>query len=77
MPEDRTNKFTIIEITILPGRTFEAKKKLYNLIFRQLKQLDYQDNDAVVVLSEPELNNWGVRGGIPASEIDIGFNLKV
>lgn len=77
IPEDRTNKFTIIEITILPGRTFEAKKKLYNLIFKQLKQIGYQDNDAVVVLSEPELNNWGVRGGIPASEIDLGFNLKV
>jgi len=77
IPNDRTSKFTIIEITILPGRTFEAKKKLYRLIFNQLKNLGYQDNDAVVVLSEPDLNNWGVRGGVPATEIDLGFNLKV
>ncbi len=77
IPNDRTNKFTIIEIAILPGRSFEAKKRLYKLIFNQLKKLGYQDNDAVIVLSEPELNNWGVRGGIPASEIDLGFNLKV
>ncbi len=77
IPDDRTNKFTIIEITILPGRSFEAKKHLYRLIFSGLKTLGYQDNDAAVVLSEPELDNWGVRGGIPASEIDLGFNLKV
>ena len=33
IPNDRTDKFTIIEITILPGRSFDAKKKLYQLIF--------------------------------------------
>lgn len=77
IPNDRTDKFTIIEITILPGRSFDAKKKLYQLIFSHLKTLGYNDNDAVVVLHEPELNNWGVRGGLPASEIDLGFNLKV
>ena len=77
IPGDRTNKFTIIEIKIFPGRSFEAKKKLYKLIFKQLKSLGYQDNDAVVVLSEPELDNWSVRDGVPASEMDLGFNLKV
>lgn len=77
IPSDRTNKFTIIEITIFPGRSLETKKKLYKLIFYQLKKLGYQDNDAVVVLHEPELNNWGVRGGLSGSEVDLGFNLKV
>jgi phenylpyruvate tautomerase PptA (4-oxalocrotonate tautomerase family) len=76
-PADRTNKFTIIEITILPGRSFEAKKTLYQLIFGKLKAIGYQDNDAAIVLTEPELNNWGVCGGYPASEINIGFNLNV
>lgn len=77
IPSDRTNKFTIIEITIFPGRSLETKKKLYKLIFYQLEKLGYQDNDAVVVLHEPELNNWGVRGGLSGSEVDLGFNLKV
>ncbi|MFA6011480.1 MAG: tautomerase family protein [Desulfobacteraceae bacterium] len=77
IPADRTDKFTIIEITILPGRSFEAKKNLYQLIFGKLKAIGYQDNDAAIVLTEPELNNWGVRGGYPASEINIGFNLNV
>ncbi len=34
-------------------------------------------NDAVIVLHEPELDNWGVRGGLAGSEIDLGFNLNV
>ena len=77
IPNDRSNKFTIIEIVIFPGRSAEAKKKLYKLIFSELKQLGYQDNDACVVLHEPNLDNWGVRGGQSGREVDLGFNLKV
>ena len=77
IPNDRSKKFTIIEITIFPGRSVEAKKKLYKLIFNKLKKLGYSDNDAVVVLHEPELNNWGLRSGLSGSEIEFGFNLEV
>lgn len=77
IPGDKTDKQTIIEITIFPGRSLEAKRKLYQLIFGKLKAIGYQDNDATIVLTEPELHNWGIRGGFPASEINIGFDLKV
>jgi hypothetical protein len=33
--------------------------------------------DVAEVVVEPPLENWGIRGGIPASEVDLGFNLKV
>lgn len=77
IPNDRSDKFTIIEITIFPGRSVEAKKKLYKLIFSELKQIGYQDNDALVILHEPDLDNWGVRGGQSGREVDLGFDLKV
>ena len=77
IPGDSTDKYTIIEITIFPGRSLEAKKKLYQLIFGKLKAIGYRDNDATIVLTEPELHNRGIRGGFPASEINIGFDLKV
>ena len=63
IPGDRTDKYTIIETTVFPGRSLEA--------------IGYLDNDTVIVLTEPELHNWGIRGGFPASEINIGFDLKV
>lgn len=78
IPQDRTGLFTIIEITILPGRSLEAKKNLYTTVNQKLSDIGYQNpNDIVIVLNEPDLNNWGIRGGKPASEVDIGFRLDV
>lgn len=78
VPSDRTDLFTLIEITILPGRSLATKKKLYELINDKLMESGYKNpNDIVIVLSEPELCNWGIRGGRPASEVDIGFRLDV
>jgi phenylpyruvate tautomerase PptA (4-oxalocrotonate tautomerase family) len=34
-------------------------------------------SDVFIVVLEPPLENWGIRGGVPASEVDLGFNLKV
>lgn len=78
IPNDRTNFFTIIEITILPGRSLNAKRNLYQSINRDLKNIGYTNpNDIVIVLKEPQLENWGIRGGIPANEVNIGFKLDV
>lgn len=78
IPCDRTDFFTIIEITILPGRSLDARRKLYSLINSKLMDSGYKNpNDIVIVLQEPCLDNWGIRGGRPASEVDIGFKLDV
>jgi phenylpyruvate tautomerase PptA (4-oxalocrotonate tautomerase family) len=60
------------------GRSIEAKKELYRLITDKLSENPGIDgNDIVIVLLEPPLENWGIRGGKPASEVDLGFNIKV
>jgi len=33
--------------------------------------------DVLIVLHEPPLENWGVQGGLPAWEVDLGFELDV
>ncbi len=77
IPDDRSNKYTIIEIVIFPGRSSDSKKTLYKLVFSKLKKMKYQDNDAIIVLHEPRLENWGLRGGQSGTEVDLGFNLNV
>ena len=77
VPEGKTSNYTLIEITAFPGRSLDAKRKLYQTIVQNLNKLDIQPNDLMIVLKEPPLDNWGVRGGIPASEIDLGFKLDV
>lgn len=77
-PENKTNKVTLIEITMFRGRSIESKKELYKLINDKLsKNPGIDGNDIVIVLLEPPLENWGIRGGKPASEVDLGFNIKV
>jgi phenylpyruvate tautomerase PptA (4-oxalocrotonate tautomerase family) len=76
-PEGRSERYTLIEITAFPGRSLDAKRKLYQSIVKKLQALGIQPPDVTIVLSEPPLEDWGIRGGIPASEVDIGFKLNV
>ena len=77
IPEGKTSNYTLIEMDVFPGRSFEAKRKLYQTIVQNLQKLDIQTSDVLIVLNEPQLDNWGVRAGIPASEIDLVFKLDV
>jgi hypothetical protein len=31
----------------------------------------------LIILLEPPMDNWGIRGGKPASEVDLGFKIDV
>jgi len=77
-PPDRTINVTIIEITMFKGRTLKAKRELYQTIVSNLKNKPGIDgHDIMIILNEPPLENWGVRGGRPASEIDFDFKIDV
>ena len=77
VPPGKTENYTFMEITLFPGRSLEAKRKLYQSIVRRFGELGIEPSDIFIVLNEPSLDNWGIRGGVPASEIDIGFKLDV
>lgn len=77
-PPDRTRAVTMIQITMFPGRSFDAKKKLYQNIVHNLGENPGIDgNDILIILLEPPMENWGIRGGKPASEVDLGFKIDV
>ena len=77
-PPDRTDAVIIIQITMFPGRSFEAKKDLYKHIVRNLGENPGIDGyDIMILLLEPPMDNWGVRGGKSASEVDFGFKIDV
>ena len=54
-----------------------AKRALYQAIVRNLAVLDVPPLDIKITLIETPPENWGVRGGMPASEIDLGFKIDV
>ncbi len=77
IPPAATKKFTLVEITMFPGRSLEAKRHLYRAIVQNLGLLRITPDDLLIVLHEPAMEDWGVRGGIPASEVDLGFKIDV
>lgn len=74
----RTDQYIIIEITMFKGRSFEAKKALYAAIVRNLEaDPKIPGGEISIVIHDPPLENWGIRGGKPASELDLGSNIMV
>ncbi|GAA3657156.1 tautomerase family protein [Microbacterium marinilacus] len=76
-PPTRTDDYTVVEITLFPGRSIDAKRALYASIVRRFGEVGIAPDDVFIVLHEPPLENWGIRGGQPASEVDLGFPLDV
>jgi phenylpyruvate tautomerase PptA (4-oxalocrotonate tautomerase family) len=77
VPPGRGEKFTLVEVTMFSGRSMAAKRALYQAIVRNLAALDVPPLDIKITLIETPPENWGLRGGMPASEIDLGFKIDV
>jgi phenylpyruvate tautomerase PptA (4-oxalocrotonate tautomerase family) len=69
--------FVIVTITVFQGRSLDAKRALYHRTVKKLGKLAIAASDINVVLVEVPPDNWGVRGGKPASEVDLGFDVNV
>lgn len=76
-PEGRSDKYTIIEISLFEGRSKESKKYLYRLIFERFeKELQIMPNDVEITLSETPLHNWGIRGK-PGDELSFDYKISI
>lgn len=78
IPRARTDDVVVIEITAFKGRSNEAKRELYRAIVDNLaKSPEIKGDDIMIVVHEPPLENWSIRGGKPANEEQLGFNINV
>lgn len=59
----KSDRFTLIEITMFQGRTREQKAKLYEEIAGELKSSPGIDApDIFIVINEPDDEDWGLAG---------------
>jgi phenylpyruvate tautomerase PptA (4-oxalocrotonate tautomerase family) len=77
VPPGKSENYTLVEVAMFPGRSLDAKRTLYRLIVQRLGALGIAPSDILIVLNEPPLENWGVRGGVPGNEVELGFKLDV
>jgi phenylpyruvate tautomerase PptA (4-oxalocrotonate tautomerase family) len=71
-------EFTLVEATVFPGRSEAAKRALFAAVVRRLEAAPgIPPEKVLVVLHEPPLGNWGIRGGKSAADVDLGFKVDV
>lgn len=67
----------LIEIALFAGRKFETKKLLYKSITESISNSGIFNKDEILIfLNEQPLENWAGRGGIPANEMNLGFQVN-
>jgi phenylpyruvate tautomerase PptA (4-oxalocrotonate tautomerase family) len=77
IPCGRSERFTRIEIVMFAGRSPAAKRALYGAICDNFEALGVPRNEVKIVLIETPRENWGIRGGQSAADIDLGFEIAV
>ena len=60
---EKTDHFTMIEITMFPGRTKAQKARIFEEITKELyTRLGINNGDVFIVIQEPPNDNWGLAG---------------
>lgn len=76
-PSGRTKAYTIIEITMIEGRSVEAKKKLIRLLFDNIRdQIGISHQDVEICIYESPACNWGFRG-MHGDEVKLNYKINV
>jgi phenylpyruvate tautomerase PptA (4-oxalocrotonate tautomerase family) len=73
----RSERYTRIEIVGIAARSMNAKRALFKAIADNLEAVGVPRNETRIFLIEPPAESWGIRGGVPASETDLGFKVEV
>jgi len=77
MPGGRTDAYTIIEISMIEGRSVSAKKKLIRLLFDNIRDdVGISHQDIEICISESPAANWGFRG-YHGDEVKLNYQIKV
>ncbi len=77
MPVGRSDAYIILEITMIEGRSVEARKKLIRLLFDRIKtEVGIDAVDIEICIYESPACNWGFRG-MHGDEVKLNYNINV
>ena len=75
-PEDRSDNYLILEISMFKGRSDKCKKQLIKLLFSRFAQsLSWNVNDLEITIFETPRQNWGIRGK-PGDELTLPYKVE-
>lgn len=77
VPPNKDDRYTLISIDLFEGRSMETKRQLFQRIVGNLGQFDIPADHIKIVLRENARENWAIRGGIPACEVELGYEVNI
>lgn len=76
-PEGRSERYTIVEVSMFEGRSIESKKAFIHQMFHLLKErLELSSMDLEITIFETPRHNWGIRG-LPGDELNLSYKVEV
>ncbi len=76
-PEGRSEAYTVIEISMMEGRSVEAKHELIHLLFERIEtELGILPVDIEITITESPTSNWGFRG-MTGDEAKLNYQLNI
>ena len=76
-PDDRSEKYKVIEISMFEGRSVETKKNLIRLLYQNLEQeAGMAGVDVEIIIYETPKCNWGIRG-FPGDELELNYKVDL
>lgn len=76
-PSEKSERYLILEIAMMSGRTVETKKRLVKALFANLEsEIGLENGDLEIQIIESPPENWGFRGQT-GDEIALGYKIEV
>lgn len=76
-PAGRSAAYTVIEISMMQGRSIAARKLLIHSLFRDIEaHLQIKPVDVEITIFESPAENWGFRG-MTGDEANLNYSIKV
>jgi phenylpyruvate tautomerase PptA (4-oxalocrotonate tautomerase family) len=74
---ERSDRYTIVEVSMFIGRSDGAKRRLIMGLFANLQQaVGLDPNDLEITIVETPRENWGIRG-LPGNELGLDYRVDV
>ncbi|WP_187976701.1 tautomerase family protein [Mycetocola sp. JXN-3] len=75
-PTDRSENYTIIEVSLFAGRSTKTKKRFIRALFTRITEaVGIEAQDVEITLTETPRENWGIRG-LPGDELTLNYAVE-
>lgn len=76
-PDGRSDAYTVIEISMMEGRSRDARKRLVHLLFGRIEsEIGIDPADVEITITEQPRENWGFRG-MSGDDAKLNYKLDV